>query len=134
MATQITVLLLGGLELVLGSGVFTVFDLHNGRASVIMQGGHANLALEVCACCCVNYVRAVQGLASLFLVSRPSLPMSVNQACSPRAFAKNFCEHSSSNIMAFSYHPWRVHNRMVRFIGEGKQGMLVKALLISFST
>eukprot|EP00983_Pelagomonas_calceolata_P097223 1158220-Pelagomonas_calceolata.AAC.9 len=28
MATQITVLLLGGFELVLGPGVFTVFDLH----------------------------------------------------------------------------------------------------------
>eukprot|EP00983_Pelagomonas_calceolata_P050711 1142096-Pelagomonas_calceolata.AAC.2 len=30
--------------------------------------------------------------------------VNVNQACSPRAFAKSFCDHSSSNIMAFSLH------------------------------
>eukprot|EP00983_Pelagomonas_calceolata_P029734 931785-Pelagomonas_calceolata.AAC.2 len=33
-----------------------------------------------------------------------SLPMSVNQACSPRALAKSFCNHSASNIMTYSFH------------------------------
>eukprot|EP00983_Pelagomonas_calceolata_P101883 1158746-Pelagomonas_calceolata.AAC.9 len=62
-----------------------------------------------------------------------SLPVSVNQACSPRAFAKSFDDHSSSNVMVLNFHAgddrvpmW--YYRMVRFIGEVIQGIFLPSL------
>eukprot|EP00983_Pelagomonas_calceolata_P043826 1139054-Pelagomonas_calceolata.AAC.5 len=46
-------------------------------------------------------------VGDLEVVLRQSIIISyvhVSQACSPRALAKSFCNHSSSSILAFSFH------------------------------
>eukprot|EP00983_Pelagomonas_calceolata_P069248 1150300-Pelagomonas_calceolata.AAC.5 len=47
MATQIVVLLLGGLKLILGPGVFTVFDLHKMDVTVPLRNSSRPDAISV---------------------------------------------------------------------------------------
>eukprot|EP00983_Pelagomonas_calceolata_P044097 1139155-Pelagomonas_calceolata.AAC.2 len=70
----------------------------------------------------------------------------VNQACSPRAFAKSFDDHSSSNIVAFKFHAgddmichvFRMLNHHKRrivhlsVIGAIKEGSKMKNMPLSY--
>eukprot|EP00983_Pelagomonas_calceolata_P122488 1160913-Pelagomonas_calceolata.AAC.8 len=107
------VLLLGDLKLILGPGVFTVFDLHKVDVPLFWKeltrvtglGRYREFVLGTHFIGTTNIASGrLEGSAGPIKQDDPGCQCPWSKACPKRAFADTFKEDSAENIIAFSYH------------------------------